>query len=150
MLSGYEMLFAHLALMVASVFAGAALYINMVEQPARLVLDNSALLLQWKHSYRRGFLMQAPLAVAGFLLGVIAWGQTREVSFLVGAGCMIANWPWTLLRIKPVNSILMQTDPVAASEKTRELILNWGILHAIRSLLGILAVFSFLSGCLPS
>ncbi len=142
------MFFGHLALIAASVFAGAALYINVAEQPARLVLDDRALLSEWKPSYKRGFAMQAPLAVVGCIFGLIAWWQTRELGFLVGAALMIANWPWTLLVIMPTNNALMAIDPADTTPQSRALIVKWGTLHAVRSVLGSLAMIAFLVGCI--
>src|SRR5579863_7260799 len=103
------MLAGLVALIIAALFTGAALYVNLVEQPARLTLADQALLAEWQPSYKRGFLMQAPLAVAGCLLGLAAWWLTGSLAFIVGAVLMIANWPWTLLVILPTNNILMQT-----------------------------------------
>ena len=71
------MLAGHLALIAAAVFTGAAVYINVAEQPARLGLNDRALLTEWKPSYKKGLSMQAPLAIVGFILGVIAWWQSN-------------------------------------------------------------------------
>jgi Domain of unknown function (DUF1772) len=142
------MLFGLLALISAAGFAGAAVYINVAEQPARLMLGDHALLLEWKYSYKRGFAMQAPLAVVGCIFGLSAWWQAGETGFLIGAILMIANWPWTLLGIMPTNNALMAIDPADPVPQTRALIVKWGALHAVRSALGSLATIAFLFGCI--
>jgi hypothetical protein len=144
------MLSGHLALISASVYSGAAVYVSVAEQPARLMLDDRALLSEWKPSYRRGFAMQAPLAVLGTIFGLIAWWQTRELGFLVGAVLMIANWLWTLLGIMPTNNALMAIDPADTTPRTRALIVKWGALHAVRSVVGALATIAFLLGCISN
>jgi hypothetical protein len=139
------MLAGLLALTVAAVFTGAALYINVAEQPARLTLDDRALLAQWKPSYKRGFAMQAPLAIIGCLLGLLAWWMTGRLAFVLGALLMIANWPFTLFVIMPVNTVLMDTELAAAGTESRALIDKWNRLHAGRTGLGALAVIAFLA-----
>src|SRR3977135_3069218 len=95
------------ALTVAAIFTGAAVYVNVAEQPARLSLDDRALLGEWKPSYKRGAVMQASIALIGCVLGLIAWWQTSRPGFLIGAVAMVAPWPWTLLVIKPTNDALL-------------------------------------------
>jgi hypothetical protein len=136
------MLAGHLALTAAALFSGAAFYINIAEQPARLGLSDQALLDQWKPSYKRGFAMQSTLAVGGFLLGGLAWWQSSELFWVVGAILMLANWPYTLIGIMPTNGKLMATQ--TATPDSRILIVKWGGLHAVRTVLGILATAAFL------
>ena len=138
------MLAGHLALLVAALFTGAAVYVNVVEQPARLRLGHNALLTEWKPSYKRGFAMQAPLAVIGCLLGLLAWWQTEHWLWIIGALLLVANWPYTLLVIMPVNRKLMATELSKAGRETRNLIEHWARLHAIRTALGFAATAVFL------
>ena len=137
-----------LALISAAIFTGAAFYVNVAEQPARLLLDDRALLTEWKPSYKRGAAMQAPLALVGCLLGLLAWWQTSHVGFLFGAFAILAPWPWTLLAIKPVNDALLATVPDQAGPLTRAMVLRWGALHGVRTALGALATAAFLWACM--
>jgi hypothetical protein len=143
------MVFGLLALIAAAFFTGVALYVNVAEQPARLSLDDRALLTEWKPSSKRGAAMQAPLALLGCLLGLIAWWQTSHPGFLIGAVAMIAPWPWTLIGIKPTNDALLATEPDRAGPQTRALVVKWGALHGVRTVLGALATLAFLWACIP-
>lgn len=138
------MILGALALATAALFSGAAVYINVAEQPARLGLDDRALLAEWKSSYARGFAMQASLAILGGALGLVAWLDTNDLRWLAGAVLMMANWPYTMVVIMPVNRRLNATAPDGAGAQTRQMIRRWGILHGGRSLIGMAAVGMFL------
>jgi hypothetical protein len=137
------MIWGLLAIVTAAAFAGAAIYINVAEHPARLNLPTAPLLTQWKSSYRRGFAMQASLAVVGGAFGALAWWTTGHWAWLAGAVILVANWPYTLLAIMPLNLRLMATDPAAVDDATRRGIQRWAGLHAIRSVLGATATVLF-------
>jgi anthrone oxygenase-like protein len=137
------MLVGHLVLTLAAAFTGAAIYINIAEQPARLQLDDRSLLGEWKPAYKRGYIMQQSLVVVGGVLGLVAFLSTLEWRWLLGAIVLLANWPYTIYVIMPTNRSLMDT-PLEAAE-TRQMIRQWGILHAGRSALGLVASLIFLS-----
>ena len=128
-----------LALILSALFAGAALYINVAEHPARMTLDVSQAVAQWSPSYDRGYMMQATLAVLAGLAGLAAWVALRGSLWLAGALLMLANWPWTLIAIMPVNRKLK----AGAGDEAAALLGRWNALHAVRTLLSLAAVACF-------
>jgi hypothetical protein len=135
---------ASLALTVAAMFSGAAIYVIVCEQPARLRLDDRSLLAEFKPSYTHGAALQAPLSLLGCVLGLVAWWQLHDWRWLAGAIAIVAPWPWTLLVIRPVNNELLATDLSKAGPSTRALIGKWGRLHLGRVALGVIATILFL------
>ena len=138
------MIVGQLALIAAAAFAGAAIYVNVAEQPARLVLDDRAMLAQWKRSYDNASVMQAGLALVACALGVIAFVLSHDWRWLLGALLILAPWPWTIFVIMPVNRRLKATAPDAVQSDTRASVEHWGRLHAGRSAFGIAATLVYL------
>jgi hypothetical protein len=140
------MLAAPLALTAAALFTGAAVYVNFVEQPARLELDDGPLLAEWKRSYARASVMQAGLALVGFILGVAAWWQGAGWLWLLGALVLVGNWPYTFFRVMPLNRRLAAFEPGTTEVQLHALVAQWGLLHAVRSALGAVACVLFIWG----
>ena len=133
-----------IALVAAAAFTGAAVYINLAEHPARLRLATPELLVEWKASYARGLQMQVALVAISAVFSVIAAFIDGEWRWLVGGALIALNIPFTLFLVMATNNTLKATDPAAADERTRELLEQWGRLHAVRGLLGFLSVLAFL------
>ena len=127
------MIFGQIALTLSAFFTGAAFYINFAEHPARLKLMPGPLLTQWKPSYKRGFIMQSLLAILSGVSGFLAFYQTSNWLFIAGAIIILANWPFTLIVIMPLNKKL-QAIPAERAGPGVILDLNrWGRLHAVRT-----------------
>lgn len=129
-----------LALALAAMFFGIALYINLAEQPARLALADVPLLEQWKTSFGVGLVIQSSLAIAAGLGGLGAWWFIRDWRYAAGGVLMLSNWPWTLLVIAPINNALLAISASSAGPASRALIEQWGVLHGGRTAISCAAV----------
>src|SRR5262249_20551043 len=113
--------------------------INLVEHPSRLECSTELAATAWVPSYKRATLMQVPLAIIGFLGGLVAWALDAPLMWLVGALFIIAVVPVTLIIIFPTNKLLLDPGRDLSAPETRELLVKWGRLHAVRSLLSFAA-----------
>jgi uncharacterized membrane protein len=132
------------ATLACGVFFGAAVYINLVEQPARISCGVHLAVTQWRPSYKRGTLMQAPLALIGSLSAFIAWRSENSAAWLIGGLLLLLVVPFTLVVILPTNKRLESQELDLHSEEAGRLLRRWGWLHAIRSILSGVAFLVFL------
>lgn len=126
------------------VFAGAAIYVNLVEHPARMGCSTQIAATVWAPSYKRGTWMQAPLAIVSFLAGTASWLLSAGIGWLVGAILILAVVPFTFAVIMPTNNQLLAAGRDLTSPETRALLERWAKLHGVRSALSLLASAIFL------
>ena len=134
------MLLANCATLVTALFTGAAVYVTFVEQPARMKCSTEIALSQWRPSYARATIMQAPLAILGFLLAVAASLSGAGLVWLIAGLFLVAVVPFMLLVMWPTNKLLEETDPETPAELTRDLLGHWANLHAVRTGLSAIAL----------
>ena len=85
-----------IAIDAAGIFAGACAYVTFVEHPARVACGAAAAIQEFGPSHRRATIMQAPLAVAGLVAGILSWIQGGGVGWLLGGALIGTTVPFTL------------------------------------------------------
>jgi hypothetical protein len=133
-----------LATLCCAIFTGAAIYINAVEHPARMSCGVQVALAEWGPSYRRATVMQASLAVLGFGFALLAWLVGADLRYLVAGIVLVAVAPYTLTVIMPTNRRLMALDAESDLAEAAVLLERWNRLHAVRTVLGGVALVLFL------
>ena len=131
------------ALAFAAAFSGAAFYVNWVEQPARMALDEEALLSEWGPSDRRGVALLAGLALISALTGFLAYFESQDLRWALGALVIVSSWPYTFFVMAPLNNqiLSLRGHDVAAA---RALVRQWGLIESGLAAIGIVAVAIFL------
>jgi hypothetical protein len=122
-----------LATLCTGLFAGAAIYITLVEHPARLASGTAAAIAEFRPSYRRAAPMQAFLAAVGSLAALVAWWQSYGLPLLIAGLLLGSVIPFTLLVIYPTNGRLLDPALDSSSPEAAVLLRRWGQLHLVRS-----------------
>ena len=138
------MLLEMFATLAAGLFSGASIYINFVEHPARTQCGTALALAQFAPSYKRATVMQASLAAAGFILAIGAWILGAGVHWLAGGILLGLVIPFTLIVILPTNRRLLSPALSKDSPEAAQLLVRWGKLHAVRSVLSFSSFSVFL------
>ncbi len=137
------MIIGSLALAAAGAFTGASLYVNTVEQPARLALSDDALIKEWEPSDHRGFIVLAGLAAAAALFGFIADRELNDLRWALGALVMLASWPYTYLAIVPLNNRILGLIGADGAHEARKLIDLWGKLEIGLTAIGVAGILIY-------
>ncbi len=132
------------AVLSCSLFAGASIYINLVEHPARMECGVETAATEFGPSYRRATIMQASLAALGLLSSIAAWLAGATFWWLVAGALLGSVMPFTLIVILPTNKLLLSPALDKRSIEAERLLALWGRLHAVRSVLSALALLLFL------
>jgi len=133
-----------LATFCCSIFTGAAIYVNVVEHPARMSCGLKVALMEWAPSYKRATAMQASLAVLGWGLSLAAWFFGANTLILVAGSILGVVVPFTLLVIMPTNKKLLALYSQNSTDDARMLLDRWNKLHMARSALSLASLIIFL------
>ena len=131
------------AVWAAGLFGGAALYVSLVEHPARMSCGPLLAATEFGPSYKRGAAMQATLAVLGTIAGVVAGLARGSAVWLAGSFLLFCVVPFTLIAIFPTNARLLDPALDRSSAEAEGLLRRWGRLHAVRTLLGLASFVAF-------
>lgn len=135
-----------IATVCAGIFAGAAVYISLVEYPAVVDLGTAVAVRFFAAMYPRASVMQAPLAVVGAIAAILCWWGGGGRLWLLGALFLAFVVPFTLVVMMPTNDRLQSAALDPASQEASDLLSRWARLHAVRSVTSCVAFLLFVSG----
>jgi uncharacterized membrane protein len=132
------------AVLACGLFAGAALYVSLVEHPARMECGVETAITVFGPSYRRATVLQVTLAALGLLSSLVAWLSGATFWWLV-VGLMLSSViPFTLVVILPTNRQLISPALDRRSANASRLLSRWALFHAVRTVISSLALTLFL------
>jgi uncharacterized membrane protein len=137
------------AMLSGALFTGGAVYVSLVEQPARMRLPPDAAAEQFRFSYRRAAPWQAATAIICALSGVIASVDGASWTWAIGGALIGLPVPFTLIVMLPTNKRLLNAEG-ANNDERRELMRQWARLHWVRSALGTVGLIVLIRAALDA
>jgi hypothetical protein len=111
--------FQAVALLSAGLFTGGALYVSLVEHPARMALELGTAVQQFRSSYRRAAPWQAAMAILCAVCGVVASLAGASRAWGIGGLMVGVAVPFTLIVIMPINKRLLTAEAAEAARVSR-------------------------------
>jgi len=134
-----------IAIIACAFFASIAIYINLAEHPARMECGTELAATVFRPSYKRAAVMQVSLTLISFVSSVFAWYSSSNIGWLAGGLTIFSVIPFTFIAIMPTNNKLLDPNLDKTSSATGKLLLRWGRLHAVRSMLSVVSLLIFSS-----
>src|SRR5437899_3397350 len=91
----------------AACLPGAAVYVSLVEHPARMECGVEIAATEFPPSYHRGTTMQVTLAAVCLLSSIAAWLAGATFWWVVAGVLQVSVIPFTLVVILPTNKQLL-------------------------------------------
>src|SRR5258708_585786 len=132
------------AALACGLFTGAAVYVSLVEHPARMECGGEIATAEFAPSYHRGTILQVTLAAVCLLSSIAAWLGGATFWWVVAGVLQVSVIPFTLIVILPTNKQLLNPALDRGSAQTERLLARWGTLHVVRSALSALALLLLL------
>eukprot|EP00741_Cyanophora_paradoxa_P011774 tig00020563_g11378.t1 len=129
------------AVATTGLFAGTALSINVVGQPAKKSLDAATAVRLWRDEFWRVAKMQLGFAVVGSAAAIAAWAIAGNKRMLVAGLSLGSVVPWTVGVMRPTTlKPLLDTAQELSEAEARRLLALWNNQHAVRTAASLVAL----------
>jgi Domain of unknown function (DUF1772) len=95
------------AVLTCGLFTGAAVYVDLVEHPARMECGGEIATAEFGPSYHRGAILQVTLAAVCLLSSIAAWLAGATFWWVVAGVLQVSVILFTLIVILPTNKQLL-------------------------------------------
>jgi hypothetical protein len=127
-------------LLATGLCAGAAVYVSLVEHPARVAGGTALVGAEFRPSSRRGAVMRASLAALAAVAGIGDWARGHGALPLPAGLVMVFLIAFPPGVILPTNKRLMDPALDVSGAEAPALLVRLGRLHAVRTAAGLVAL----------